>query len=42
MMRSGLGRMGLNKPVDFSKTCFHNPNMIFRNSEEGPNAFERG
>ena len=41
MMRNGLGRFGLNKP-DYSKTCLHNPHMVFKNSQEGPNAFERG
>ena len=38
-MIKGLGRHGLNKPLDYSKTCFHNPHMVFRTQEEGPNAF---
>lgn len=33
MMRNGLGRCGLNKAgLDYSKTCLHNPNMIFRST----------
>lgn len=43
MMRNGLGRCGLNKAgLDYSKTCLHNPNMIFKNTEVGETALERG
>ena len=43
MMRNGLGRCGFNRAVvDYSKTCLHNPHMIFKNTEEGQTAFEKG
>jgi hypothetical protein len=42
-MRNGLGRYGLGKTgTDYSKTCFHNPHMVFKENNEGPTAFERG
>ena len=43
MLRNGIGRVGLKKTkVDYSKTCFHNPQMVFKNTQESVNAFERG
>ena len=40
-MRHGLARHGLNR-TDYTKTCMHNPHMVFKADEEGPTAIERG
>ena len=42
-MKNGLGRYGMTrKDVDYSKTCMHNPHMIFKTTEEGLTAIDRG
>jgi hypothetical protein len=32
----GGGRHGLAKNIDYSKTCFHNPQLVFRHEQEQP------
>lgn len=42
-MRSGFGRVGATRAgIDYSKTCLHNPHMVFKEIEEGPTAIDRG
>ena len=43
LMRNGFGRVGATRGgIDYSKTCLHNPHMVFREAEEGPTAIDRG
>ena len=37
MMRNGFGKGGL-RGVDYSKTCFHNPHVVFKAENEGVSA----
>lgn len=33
LFRLGAGKHGFAKNIDYSKTCFHNPKLIFRHNE---------